>query len=337
MSGKRALLPFLGALALLAAPATLAQNARLYVLADSVSLGERFEVAVAVDHPAGRSVQFEAVPAGDPETTPLLTAGDAEAFSMRRLAPTVRGPVRTDSAVYEVAVFAVDHARVGPFSVRLTTGSDTMRIDTPSRVVPVRSELSGDSREPAPLGPPEPFPSALPVWIALGVLALAAVGLLIWALRRVMTKPSVRVPRQAPYPEAIAHLDALDAAPAVTAETVEEHTVEIRNVVRAYLGRRLGVPALEETTEELMARLATDRRVTDEGRASVLDVLRLTDLVAFAGYRPDPEAAAEVRRRARGAVDDVERSVGAEEEARRIAAAALPVNPEPGPAVQDAS
>ena len=293
---------------------------RLTVLADSVSAGERVRMAVAVDHAAGRSVVFPDVPAGSAEAGALLAFGDAEALSVRRLPPTVRGGVRTDSAVYDVAVFAVDTARVGPVTVRVASGRDTLVLRTGVARVPVRSALTAAERAgeaaPAPVGPPDPFPGLLPVWLALGAILVALVGLGTWAWRRWQRRPQPPAPRAAPYPEALAALDALgaspddgapdDGAPGDAAPDAARRALGAREALRVYLARRLGVPALETTTAELDAALAADARVPPDARAAARRVLDLADLVAFAGHSPTPAAAADVLAHARTAVDGIE-------------------------------
>ncbi|HEX8298486.1 MAG TPA: hypothetical protein VF594_04930 [Rubricoccaceae bacterium] len=279
--------------------------ARLTVLADSVSAGERVRVAVAVDHGPGRSAVFPAVPAGDAEAGPLLAFGDAEAFSVRRLPPRVRGDVRTDSAVYEVAVFAVDTARVGPVGVRLAAGRDTVDVPTGVAVVPVRSALRGGDAEPAPLGPPDPFPGLLPVWTALAVLAALAAAAGAWALARWRRRGQPATPRAEPFPEAAAALDALGAAEPA------ERALGARQALRVYLGRRLGLPALESTTDEIVEALARNARVPDEARADARRALALADLVAYAGHAPTPAAADGAIDTARTAIAGIEEATAA--------------------------
>ena len=245
--------------------------ARITVLADSVSVGERVLIAVAVDHGPGRSAVFPDVPPGDPEAGPLLAFGDAEAFSVRRLPPRVRGSVRTDSTVYTVAVFAVDTARVGPVRVRLVSGRDTVDVPTGVALVPVRSELAGEGEpEPAPIGPADPFPSLLALWVALAIATALAVGVALWAFRTWRRRPGPAVPRPEPYPEATAALDGL-AAPAATPEAASEQPLGAREATR--------------------------------------HALRLADLVAFAGHAPPPDAAADAVQSARAAVDGIEQAV----------------------------
>ena len=288
--------------ALFVAGAAAAQPARLTVLADTVGVGEPFEVAVAVDHVPGRQTAFPAVPAESPEAAPLVAFGDAEAVAVRRLPPAVRGSVRTDSAVYTVAAFAVDSAQVGPVEVRV----DTATVSTGAVWVPVRSLLEGaPPYEPAALGGPDDFPSAAPVWIALGVLAALVLGGAAWWAVRVLRQPKP-VAAAAPYPAALARLDALDAEAPRTPAEVEAHVVAARAVLRAYLAGRLGVRALEATTAELDGALRADPRVRDGAVDAVRAALLPADLVAFAGARPAPPAVAAFRDRTRAAVEAVE-------------------------------
>lgn len=307
-------------MAALSAPAAAQRPARLTVLADSVSPGERVRIAVAVDHGPGQSAVFPDVPAGSSETAPLVSFGDAEAFSVTRLPPVVRGSIRTDSAVYEVAVFAVDTARVGPVPVRLAVGRDTVSAASGVAVVPVRSLIRDGDTTPAPLGPPDDFPGLLPVWIALGALALLIAGIGTWFFVRWKRRARPGAPRAEPFPEATAALDALPAAPA-------ERALGAREALRVYLARRLGLPALESTTDEIVAALAHDARVPDDARDATRRVLALADLVAFAGIAPTPARADAAAVEARTAVGAVEAHLAESE--RRAAAASSAEPPQP--------
>ncbi|PAP78537.1 hypothetical protein BSZ37_19960 [Rubrivirga marina] len=309
----------LGVMATLAASGATAQTARLAVLADSVSAGVPFEVAVTVTHGLGRQVTFPEVPPGAPEAGTLVF-GDAEAINVRRLPPVERGGVRVDSAVYRAVVFAADSARVGPLSIRVTAPTDTVLAQTGSVLVPVRSVLTGETApyEPAPIGEAEAFPSATPLWIGLGMLALLVLGGIGWALAKALRTPDERAV-VLPYPAALARLDTLDReAPAegAPAEAIEAHVVAVRDTLRAYLSGRLGVPAREATTREIADRLDGDARVPPEAAEAVRKALQPTDLVAFARVRPGPEPVARLRAATRRAIDAVEGAVRAQGETR---------------------
>jgi hypothetical protein len=292
-------------LLLMAAGPAWGQQARLYVLADSVSLGERFAVAVAVAH-RGTAAVFPEVPAGDPEAGPLLAFGDAEVFEARRLPPRLEGGVRTDSLVYEAATFALDRATVGPVEVRVMAGGDTLAVATGTGVLPVRSALFSMEAAPLPPAPPEAFPGPWPLYALLGLGALALVLLAVWAFRRFRRRPPPPPPL-APYPEALRRLDAL-AEPA-TPEAVKTYYVALSDLLRRYLARTLGLPAMEQTTGELVHALRQDRRLPDAAVSAVRGTLRLCDLVKFADLRPDTDAHAAIRARTREAVESVEGAV----------------------------
>ena len=295
-------------LLLLLAPAPTAQpspGVRLHVLADSVSLGERFEAAVAVDHPAGRSVTFPAPPPGLPEAAPGLAFGDAEVLSARRLAPTARGTTRTDSVVYTLAVFELD-AALGPVRIQLSTPGDTTQLESGVVDLAVRSETAGEaSPQPAPPEPPFSFPSAWWIW-ALVALAAAGIAALAvpWMRRRFGRRhdDTVRLP---PYAEARGRLETLSGAP-LDDTRAPERIVVLAEVLRTFLGRRLGVPALEATTSELDAALADDDRVPGAARDAARDVLRIADLVKFADATPGADTARDALQKVRDAVDTVE-------------------------------
>ena len=312
----------LGLVAPLAAAAQPA--ARLYVARDTVEAGQRLRVGVAVDHAPGVQALFPTVPPVSPEAASLLAFGDVEALAVRREMPAVRGDVRTDSAVYTVAVFAVDRARVGPIAVRLARDGDTTIVQTGVAVLPVRSLLDGDldNAEPDPLGPPDPFPSPVPLLVALGVALALLVGAGVWTWHR-RRRPTIYAAQRPPaYPEARARLEALNAEVPATPDEVEAHVDALKETLRTYVARRLGLPATRATTDELTDRLASVAWLPEEARRAVRGVLRLADLVDFAALRPPAEAAADARARTREAVEAVEAAARA-----RDTAAATPSEP----------
>ena len=299
------------ALSCLVAPGpSQAQTARLPTEADSVTAGRPFRVTVTVRHAPGEQTSFPRVPLGDPSARPAVPLGDAEVLSVRRLPPELSARARTDRAVLEAVTFAADSARLGPLTVAVVAGGDTVAVRTNAVTVPVRSVLVGEAEPyaPAPLGPPPAFASVVPLWIALGLaagLALAAIG---WAVVRAVRRPA-RTPPASPYAEAAAALDRLDARPppeGAPPDAIEAHVVAARDVLRTYLARRLGLPVRRTTTAELDGVLASDARVSGPAAAAVRQALRPTDLVAFARVRPAPAVVARLRAETRAAVEAVE-------------------------------
>lgn len=278
-------------------------SVRLHVLADTVRVGERFEVALAVDHAPGRQILFPALPPASPETGPLLTWGDAEVLRRTRYAPSIDGAMRTDSLTAEVAVFAVDTARVGPVSIRWLTGLDTMYIESPSVPVIVASEAASATAAPDSLLTPEPFPDPRPVWAVLGVLGLALMAGAVWGLLRLRRRGGTSAsPPPAPFEEVTERLERLDRETPAAAP----HAVALSHLVRTYLERRLGLHALERTTREIDADLAAEPRVPPAVREALTGVLRQTDRVKFAEAETAPDERAGNRDAARRALTTLE-------------------------------
>ncbi len=293
--------PTVALLIALATPAS-AQMVRLHVLADSVTVGERFGVAVAVEHGPGVQVVFPEPPGAAAAIDTPLRAGEAELLGGRRLPPTVRGGTRVDSVVFEAAAFELDSARVGPVSVRIVRGTDTTTVASPAVFVGVRSLVPADAEEPHGLAPLADFPRAWGPWLLAALAVLALGTALWWWLHRRRNRP-VPTSARPPDEEVLHRLGALAAALPTSPADVKPFYVELSDALRTYLARTLGVPAREQTTHELLSALA--RRpddIPDSALEHLSSILRLADLAKFASVQPDAEAHETALARAREAV-----------------------------------
>ena len=296
---------FLALTLLLSATPATAQTVRLHVLADSVTVGQRFEVAVAVERSAGVQTLFPDPPGLSSAVTAPLEVGEAELLAVRRLPPEVQGSVRLDSAVFAAATFALDSARVGPVEVRLVQGGDTTTVRSAVAYVGVRSLVPADAGGAKGLAPLATFPRALAPWLIAGLLALALLAGLWWWMRH-RRAPGVETSTLPPYEEVVVRLQRLEAALPERAEAVKPYWVELSDALRTYLARSLGVPAQEQTTRELLLTLNADAHVPDDAHAAIADLLPRADLVKFAEFVPDRTAHEAALARAREAVAHIE-------------------------------
>ena len=305
--GDACVAPTVVLMVMLAAPAS-AQTVRLHVLADSVTVGERFAVAVAVERAAGVQTLFPEPPGAATAASDPLEAGEAELLGLRRFPPAVRGGVRVDSAVFEATTFALDSARVGPVAIRLVAGGDTTAVRSASAFVGVRSVVPAGAEEPKGLAPLAEFPRAWGPWLVAALLVLALLGALAWWLRRRRGAPTDTATLP-PHEELVVRLDRLGAARPDTPAAVKPFYVELSDALRTYLARSLAVPARELTTVELLAVLDGNEHVPPESRAALADVLRRADLVKFAEVVPETAAHETALTRARQAVEPIEASL----------------------------
>jgi hypothetical protein len=318
-------------LAAVLAPRAEAQDVRLAASVDTALVGERFELTVAVTHTFAAEVVFPT-----PEAGPMLF-GD--------LVPLARGPVRgryrgtaapgvrTDSVTYEVAAFGVDRARVPAFSVEIVSQGDTAVVAAEPFVVPLRSVVPPEGAGLRGFGPLATFPGPWWPWVLLAVAIIGLVALLVYWWR---TRPRAPAPAPvegevpAPQPPDPPHKIALRALRFLEINTDlgdREHLkpfyVEMADVLRTYLAKRLGVPARERTTAELVRLLRRRPEVPRRVVGRVAAVLELADLVKFADLRPSPQDS-------RTAILEARAAIGTLEDALRPP-------PEPEPSAADAA
>ena len=290
-----------------------AQRVATSLSADSVTVGERFFLSVVVE----RGMMEEPIfPVFSGDST---TLGDLQVIREvsrdSSYGGTARPGTRTDSLVYEVAAFAVDTAFVPPVLVRFTAAQDTFSIASQgSLYLPVISVVPRDATRLQELAPLAEFARPLWFWLMVlaGVLLLAAVLYFFWKKRQERPEPMTSVPAPpplSPYDEAMVRLRELEATDLRVPEAIKGFYVDLSDVLRTYLARRLGTRAKERTTRELVQNLqqyAGPVPLPDEVTTRVRRVLELADFAKFADARPPVEAGQEALRETRTTLDLVE-------------------------------
>lgn len=295
-----------------------AQRVTASLSADSVTVGERFFLSVIVE----RGMMEEPVfPVFTGDSTRL---GDLQVIRevARRGAwgGQDRPGTRTDTLVYEVAAFAVDTAFVPPILVHFTTGADQDTFAVASQgglFVPVTSVVPPDAAGLQDLAPLAEFSRPLWFWLGLLLLAglLAAVLYYAWQRRRRRRSADVRKPEPPPLPpyeEATARLRRLEETDLRVPDAIKEFYVELSDVLRTYLARRLGARAKERTTRELvqdLQRLAGQTGLPEDVAPRVRRVLELADYAKFADARPPAEEGRRALAETRATLDQVEEAL----------------------------
>ncbi len=274
------------------------------VSADSVKVGERFTLTLVATRAANRDVTFPNVDAG-PSVFGDLHAVRRGAVHARRSSSARR----VDSVAYEVTTFALDSARVPVLPVRLASGGDTTVVGTPPRTVPVVSVVGPDAealRTPAAL---IPFPRPAWVWGLLGLLTAAVLsgGAYGWWRWRAHDAGVADAPdSERAYEAASAQLRRLERRHPSGPEAAKAFYVDLTEVLRVYLVRRIGVQALEQTTAEVVAALRRRPEVHEETIQRLQAVLEQADLVKFADAHPSPAESRSVLDDAQAVLDALE-------------------------------
>ena len=127
-------------------------------------------------------------------------------------------------------------------------------------------------------------------WLAGGLGALAILTALFIFLYKRSRRPKPVAP-EAPKPplhlRTLLALEALQQKKLWEQERTKEYYIELTDILRGYVEERYSVPAMEQTTDELMAGLRLSSMPTAL-REQLGHILRLADMVKFAKWKALP-------------------------------------------------
>ncbi|MBP2681928.1 MAG: hypothetical protein H6Q78_1791 [Candidatus Krumholzibacteriota bacterium] len=245
--------------------------------ADSVTVGERLRVVHEITYPDSLTLlPPDRIEAG---TCRLLSSEWKEEKKDRRVTATGR---------LEVVTTNLEKAFLPGMTFRFVTPSgDTLTARGDDVEAGVR-RVTTEKSEPKPLKPQWQAPRGwgFLLWIA-GALVLAALAF--WLIRRRRRRP-VAKPVEPELPAdvvAYRRLDEIERMKLVEKGEIKPHYTLVVDALRSYLERRYLILALDQTTDEILR----DLRRKNEGTAEIEPVLREADLVKFAKYKPEIEAA----------------------------------------------
>jgi hypothetical protein len=290
------------------------------VSGQEVVLGSTFYLFVRVVYQPGVQVNL-------PAALPLGTAFEESA----RADTTTVNADGTISRDFEVAVmaFEVGDLAVPPIPVTYAAHGRALEVRTEPVPIKVKSFI-GDGEAAlrdiaGPVGLERRDPTLLYVGVGVGLAVLGAVAALllrrVWRRRRreVLAAMPEAVQRSA-HDEAIARLDELEASGALDAGDLKPAYLQMSEIIRLYIGRRFGFPALDLTTFEIRREL----QVRPAGPAAadmIAGWLEQADLVKFAGYQASPDEARQALYDARIFIDRTRAGLEAAAPAEPVAAA----------------
>lgn len=249
---------------------------------EKVQLGEPFTVEIVITH--DRAQRYELPPPGD--------LGDFEYVRQGRERVDGNDSSTTTFRV-ELQGFVLGKQRTPALDFELTDPAGVVRMPVSGTEVEVVSSLPPDAQAGADLYDvrrPEELPvrTLRLIWALLTALALAA---LVWAVLRYLRrpKPVASVPVK---PAAPAHVRAREALDELARQNlpgqgrVKEFYFRLSEIIRAYLGELYAFDALESTTPELLAALAS-RHTPGLPMDALRDFANQSDFVRYAKQEPD--------------------------------------------------
>ena len=273
------------------------------------ALGEPIYLRLAIDAPAGISVDAPFQEAGDQRLGRFKVVGFVR--------DTQRKPdgAQHHEQTYTLEAPSSGKHRVPPLRLEMVDAradagdkagkpQEILTEEVPIDIAPVKAEAVDAKLRPA-AGALDPDVGGTPwIWIvalAGGALALGTGGFFLWrtlaARRRIAVKKSA-------YDEAIAKLRSLEVRGAPAAEQADAWFVELSAIVRSYLERRYDIRAPELTTEEFLVVASRSAELTTTHRQQLSDFLERCDRVKFAGYRPESSDSIDTLAAARAFIED---------------------------------
>ena len=158
--------------------------------------------------------------------------------------------------------------------------------ENPAARKPVTGAMEADPQKDLP-----PLSWKLVGWVALVVLSvLVILAALVWLVRYLARR--VKEHRMSPIERAWVELDRLLKKNLLSIGRYKTFYVELTLVVRRYVERQHGVKAPHLTTEEFFEATRNAETFPKSTLDELIDFLRKSDMVKFAGVRATPETAA---------------------------------------------
>lgn len=157
---------------------------------------------------------------------------------------------------------------------------NAMAVDTAQPIKPINE----------PLEVPVTLKELLP-YIGGGILLIGLIILIIFLIRKNRRKEipvKKTIIKRAPHEIAIEKLTELEKEKMWQKGKVKEYHDRVTDIVREYLALRFQIPALEQTTDEIIQNLEY-RRIGSEQIEKLTEIFRLADLAKFAKAEPLPQ------------------------------------------------
>lgn len=215
-----------------------------------ITVGDVVRYEITITHPATGKIELPAV------------RGNVGHFEVQdyRIAPGSSADGRAEvTHTLTLSSFTLGQDTLPPQRVEYRNGSDTaaLVLYTPPTFVNVRRVSPESINEIADITAPEKLPGNVP-W---GLLALAAAAVMFWIYRVWRKKhprkiPAAALPPLPPYEDALVKLRTLEQSALPSQGLGREFAFSLSEIMRAYIGARFEIDALEATTDELLQRAA---------------------------------------------------------------------------------
>ncbi len=238
-----------------------------------LTVGDRFRLELTVKRHRGQKV-----------SEPFVEELGRFLVLDRNTVTRYQGDTIIDVHELEMAAFATGEIAVPGFLVTWPEQGEVLAVRSDSLVLNVASVMPEDMKEINDLKPQIPFPNLLPLWLTLAVLGAGGLVFLgyrwfrAWRRRRLEPEP---LPES--WEEALAALRALPVKEWLSRGKVKRYYYMVSEILKRYLTRRYGFPAIDQTTSEMVLAMKRARIAERDG---FVGFFRRADLVKYAKLVP---------------------------------------------------
>lgn len=257
---------------------------------DTIWVGDQIHLSILAEKPAGIKLDF-------PQVADSI-AGKIEVLSKSSIDST-----KIDAAnirlkqTFVITCFDSGPHFIPPFRLKVPSSIQTDSLKTNGLNLFVKLPDVDLKRGPAdikkPFAAPVIFKEIAP-WVLGIILAAALIFLIIYAVSRYRkNKPLFMRPEKPKLPAhviALQELDQLKEAQLWQHDKVKDYYTRLTDIIRNYIEDRFALPAMEQTTYEILSAFTQRKNLTDEMSLKDLkEILELADLVKFAKLTPLPD------------------------------------------------
>lgn len=257
-----------------------------HLSADSILIGDQLELTIKASIPEEYEVQF-------PYFTDTLVTG-IEVLGLPVI-DTLKTQGMGKEYTYRLTLTSFDEGfyRIPSIKLPFSSGQSIDTAQTAAiwllvNTLPPDSTITTIYDIKAPLGVPLTFAEIAP-WIGGGLLAIALIVFLVYYfIRRKNGKPVFfnAKPSEPPHIIALRELGLIKEKKLWDTPNHKHYQSKLTNIIRFYIEGRFGVPAMEQTTQEICNSLFTKDVLEKIQLEELQDVLSLADLVKFAKFTP---------------------------------------------------
>jgi hypothetical protein len=257
---------------------------------DSIWLGDQIKLMLMAEYPAGIKIQF---PVGKDSLQNGVEVLSRSAVDTSKL-DVGRLQLRQ---TYIITCFDSGPRQIEPFVFTLQSATKTDSIKTNDLSLFVMFPGVDLKKGPADIKKPFSAPITLKEiapWLLGAILIGAIIFLIIYAIsRRRKNMPLFQAPpkpKLPPHVIALSELDKLKEEQLWQHDKVKEYYTRVTDILRVYIEERFEVPAMEQTTIEILDSFKGKKTDLDATSFDKLrKILEMADLVKFAKYFPLPD------------------------------------------------